>query len=155
MSDTKKPAKAELIEKGLLKRFYNFAFYSSPEWGKIINFMAVGALGFICNITLMTFLLWIEVDLKIALAAGITLSAIINFFLDRHVVFSHARHGSFFWQLIGFVFVCFFGSLINYYISIGLLVSFNWMLPQIAATVGAIGTTIFSYIFLRFGVFRM
>lgn len=156
MPDTKEQVKKiNPAEKKLLKRFYTFAFCSYPEWGRIFNFIAAGALGFTCNIILMTLLLWMEVDLKIALTSGITLSAIINFFLDRHVVFSHARHGSFFRQLVGFVLVCLGGSLINYYISIGLLANFNWIMPQIAVTAGAIGSTLFSYIFLRFLVFRM
>lgn len=141
-------------EKNLLKRICHFLFYSYPEWGRIINFIAVGALGFGCNLIVLTILLLMGINVKIAVGLGIMTSTIVNFFFDRHLVFSYANSGRLFWQFIGFVLVCVCGALINYYISITLLSSFNWILPQGAVIAGAIGAIVFNYLCLRLLVFR-
>lgn len=156
MQDQKERVKADSQEENLSfsKRACRLLFCTHPEVGRIINFLAVGVLGFACNLIMLTALLWMGTTVEIAVAIGIATSTIVNFFFDRHLVFSYAKNGHLFWQLAGFIAVCIFGAIINYSISIALLSTLNWMVPQVAVSIGAIGAIIFNYICLRFLVFR-
>jgi putative flippase GtrA len=135
-------------------RTYHYVLLHHPEWGRIIHFLGVGALGFVGNLLLLTGLLWAGVATRIALMAGIAFSTLINFFGDRILVFAYARKGKLFAQLIGFFGVCFCGAAINYYVSLALLVQFEWLIPQIALIGGILVATVFNYLCLRYLVFR-
>lgn len=154
LNDQKEVIKIDSSEKNPLKSAYHFLFSSYPEWGRVINFLAVGALGFIWNLTVLTILLWAGIAVNISIGMGIATSTLINFFFDRHLVFSYARNGRLFWQFLGFVFVCVCGAMINYFISIELLTNYNWIIPQAAVIAGAVVAVVFNYICLRLFVFR-
>lgn len=139
--------------KSLLRRMKCF-FSDNPECGRILNFLGVGGLGFICNLVVLTLLLQIGMHIKPALALGIVTSTAVGFFFNRYHVFSYAKHQHFMSQLLGFVFVCMGGALINYMLSVALLSNIEWMVPQLAIVAGAIGAATFNYIFLRLIVFK-
>lgn len=136
------------------KHWYRFIVFHYPEWGRLIHFLGVGALGFICNLFVLTILLWIGIDVKIALMSGIICSTLINFIGDRILVFAYARHGKLVTQFIGFILVCFCGAAINYRISLALLCRFEWLIPQIALIGGILVATVFNYLCLRYLVFK-
>lgn len=139
---------------GRLKRYIDFWFYDQTEWKRIFNFLVVGLLGFVCNLVVLTVLLWIEVNVETSVALGIITSAIINFIFDRHLVFSYARNNSIICQLLGFTLVCTLGAFINYKVSMAFLSHFSWIVPQFAVVLGAIAAVVFNYLGLRYLVFR-
>ncbi|MBA3603126.1 MAG: GtrA family protein [Parachlamydiaceae bacterium] len=103
---------------------------------------------------ILTIALWQEVNLKLSIILGITASTTLLFLLDRHFVFSYARHKRVTPQIFGFILACFIGGALNYFSTIGLLSTFSGLLPQIAEIGGLIIGAIFNYFFLRYLVFR-
>lgn len=125
-----------------------------PELSYILQYLAVGFLGFCLNMVVLTSALLLGAKVKIALILGIAASTLFNFVLDRHWVFSYARHRSLILQFVGFIFVCLAGAWLNYRCAIGLLGLFPKLWPQVAEIVGIIVGTTFNYLLLRFAIFR-
>ncbi len=103
---------------------------------------------------ILTFALWQEVNFKLAIILGITSSTVLLFLLDRHFVFSDARHKRVTPQIFGFILACFICGALNYFSTIGLLSTFSGLIPQIAEIGGLIIGAIFNYFFLRYFVFK-
>lgn len=133
---------------------YKIVLEKSLKWNSVALFLLVGFLGFCLNMAILTIALWGGMDVKIAIILGITASTTLLFALDRHFVFSHARHKSVTPQLIGFLIACLIGGMFNYYATTFLLTEFSWLMPQVAEIFGLIVGAIFNYFFLRYLVFK-
>jgi len=127
---------------------------SHPELTYIVQYLAVGFLGFCLNMLVLTFFLMTGVGVRGALISGIAASTLFNFSLDRHVVFSHARHQTFAWQFLGFILTCLAGAWLNYKCAMAILAVFPKLIPHIAELAGIIVGTAFNYLLLRFIIFR-
>lgn len=127
---------------------------SHPEISYIVQFLGVGFLGFCLNMLVLTFTLMAGVGLRASLISGITASTLFNFALDRHVVFSYARHRAFVWQFLGFILTCVAGASINYSTAMAILTAWPKLLPHIAELAGIIIATAFNYLLLRYIIFR-
>lgn len=136
------------------KTLYYSILEHHPEWGRWLQFLAVGFAGFICNLLLLSLLLALGTPVKPALAIGIAFATLINFYGDRVLVFAYAKEGKIITQFIGFIAVCFCGALINYFVTLTLLNYFERISPQIALIGGIIVATIFNYACLRLFVFK-
>ena len=117
----------------------------------IASYLVVGFVGFCANMLVLTVALKMGVAVKVAIIQGIVTSTLLNFILDRHVVFPHARHRALAGQFIGFILVCLLGALVNYIVALSLLFLF---FPQLAELFGIIVGTSFNYVLLRFVVFK-
>lgn len=127
---------------------------SHPEVCYILQFLAVGFLGFCLNMLFLTIALMAGVGIRVSLVSGIAASTLFNFALDRHVVFSYASHRGFFWQFLGFILTCVAGAWINYSIAMAILSAFPRLLPHIAELAGILIATAFNYLLLRYFIFR-
>lgn len=139
-------------EQFLAKR--NHFFKGSPELDLVLQFLAVGFLGFLTNMTLLTIALHYGIDVRFAIMLGITASTIVNFVFDRGFVFPHARRRAFLGQFMGFALVCLCGATLNFACATELLYQFPQLLPQLAELGGILVGTTFNYLFLRLLIFK-
>lgn len=124
------------------------------EWRFIWPYLWVGFLGFCLNMGVLTLALYFGLPVKPALAFGIAASTLSAFFLDRHMVFSHARGRDLLQQFGGFIVVCLLGAALNYICATTLLYYFPTLLPHVAEWFGILVGTTFNYLLLRFWVFH-
>lgn len=127
---------------------------SHPELSYILQFLAVGFLGFCLNMLVLTFTLMAGAGIRASLISGITASTLFNFTLDRHIVFSYASHRGFLWQFLGFILTCVAGAWINYSTAMAILTACPKLLPHLAELAGIIVATAFNYVVLRYAIFR-
>ncbi len=132
---------------------YKMTSKKCSEWNSIALFITAGFLGFCLNMSILTLALWQGITVKIAIVLGISTSTMFLFILNRHFVFSHARDKNIKFQFFGFITVCFFGGLINYFSATTLLETFPWLMAQVAEVAGLIIGAIFNFFLLRYFVF--
>jgi dolichol-phosphate mannosyltransferase len=135
-----------------LRRLYIFKF---GVWTQLMQFLVVGGLGTIVNLTLLTMLLALAVPTAAAVATAIWLAVCFNFVLNRRFSFSLARHQSWVRQFVGFIAAYSFGVLINYAVTLGLLARLNGLRPQTAALAGIGAGTALNFLTSRYLVFRL
>lgn len=132
-----------------IRRLYihKFGFFS-----QLVQFLFVGSSGLVVNLVVLTLLLRFGVAHKPAIVAGIGLSMLSNFLLNRRFSFSHARGEPFFSQLVAFFSASILGAIVNYLITVATL---PWVgLPQLAATIGVVCATGLNFLASRYLVFR-
>jgi dolichol-phosphate mannosyltransferase len=134
-----------------LRRLYIFKF---GVWSQLMQFLAVGALGMVVNLLVLTLLLTIAVPARPAVAAAIFVSMLFNFALNRRFSFSFARRGPWPQQLFRFVAASSVGALVNYGLTVFLIRQFPTLAPQLAAVVGVVAATALNFTASRYLVFR-
>jgi len=137
-----------------IRRLYIYRFANAMH---LLQFLAVGAMGVVVNLTVLTVLLFFGLAESICLAGGIAVSVVTNFLLNRRFTFSYARDGRIDRQFIGYLGASSVGLLVNYGVA---LFMNNSVLPaapyslHLAATAGIASGMIFNFIGNRYFVFR-
>jgi dolichol-phosphate mannosyltransferase len=128
---------------------YKFAYFSSA-----IQFAVVGASGAVVNLAVISLLVALGVSQTAAVIAGIAVSVVTNFLLNRRFTFSYARAGHIGKQFAGFVGASSAGATVNF--ATTLIVSHQWpSLPiQAAAICGIASGTLLNYLANQFFIFR-
>jgi dolichol-phosphate mannosyltransferase len=134
-----------------LRRLYIFKY---GAWTQLLQFLAVGALGTIVNLMVLTAFLALGLPMRGAVAGGIFIAMFFNFLLNRRFSFSATRHQSWFRQFVAFTVASSFGALINYAATVSALARMPTMRPQLAALIGIIVGTAFNFTASRYFVFR-
>jgi dolichol-phosphate mannosyltransferase len=134
-----------------LRRLYIFKY---GVWSQLMQFLVVGGLGTIVNLTVLTLLLGWGMETRAAVACSIFLAMCFNFVLNRRFSFSLARHRSWVRQFFGFAAASSVGALINYATTLFLLARLGGLKPQTAALVGIAAATLFNFVASRYLVFR-
>lgn len=135
-----------------LRRLY---LYKYAGWSSLIQFLVVGASGAVVNLAVLTLLLMISASETVALAAGIGVSVLSNFFLNRRFTFSYARHEPLPKQFAGFIAASAAGIVINFLTT--LWVRHTWpSLPiQAAAGLGILAGMFLNFVANRYLVFKV
>jgi dolichol-phosphate mannosyltransferase len=144
--------KRQLLYLRHLRRLYIFKF---GVWTQLMQFLVVGALGTIVNLSVLTLLLAMSSPTAPAVGSAIVLSTCFNFVLNRRFSFSPARHQPWVRQFFGFMAAYSIGLLINYVVTLGLLARLDGLRPQTAAVAGIAAGTVFNFLTSRYFVFRM
>jgi dolichol-phosphate mannosyltransferase len=135
-----------------LRRLYIFKF---GVWTQLMQFLIVGGLGTIVNLALLTMLIAIGVPMAAAVAGAILLSMCFNFVLNRRFSFSLARRKPWRPQFFGYMAASSIGALINYAMTLLVLVRMTGARPQTAAMIGIAAGTLFNFVTSRYLVFRL
>jgi dolichol-phosphate mannosyltransferase len=134
-----------------LRRLMNYKY---PFTSHALQFGAVGGVGVVVHLAVLTALLWAGLRVELAVLAAIAVAMVSNFALNRRITFSHAQNGSLWRQFAGFVGACSLGALVNYGITMAVLQSFSGIWPQVAALAGIAGGMTFNFLASRYFVFR-
>jgi dolichol-phosphate mannosyltransferase len=137
-----------------LQHLRRLAIYKYGTWSHLTQFAAVGALGALVNLVLLTALLRAGVPARASVATAIGLSMVFNFVLNRRFSFSYARGGSIVRHFFGFMAACSLGALLNYAITLTLMRPAVGASPQIAALVGIAAGSLLNFLTNRYLVFR-
>lgn len=135
-----------------IRRLFVFKY---GNWAHFAQFAAVGFSGTIVNLAVLTVLVWLDVDVKIALALAIFISMLSNFALNRRFTFSYARGGNMWLQLVGFIGASSFGAVVNYATALTVLRLWPVLekIPQVASIIGILAGLVFNYFVSRYFVF--
>jgi len=144
--------KEQLLYLRHLRRLYIFKF---GVWTQLMQFLVVGGLGTIVNLSLLTLLLAMGLPTAGAIGSAIVLAMCFNFTLNRRFSFSSARRQSWIRQFLGFGTACSVGVLINYLVTLSLLARLDGIRPQAAAVAGIAAGTSFNFLTSRYLVFRL
>ncbi len=134
-----------------LRRLYTFKF---GAWSQLAQFLTVGGLGTVVNLSSLTVLLHLGLSPRPAVASAILLSMSFNFVLNRRFSFGESRRDSWIRQYLGFMAACSIGALINYSVTLFLIGSRLALRPQFAALFGIAAATAFNFLASRYLVFR-
>ncbi len=134
-----------------LRRLYTFKF---GTWSHLLQFMVVGASGVIVNLGVLTLMLMFGADEAVAVAAGIVVSVLSNFVLNRRFTFDYARHKNVYKQLVGFVLASIVGGSIQWLVTMAATQQLPQIPIQIAALIGIAAGMVFNFLANRFVVFR-
>jgi dolichol-phosphate mannosyltransferase len=128
---------------------YKFTYLSSA-----VQFAVVGLSGVVVNLGIISIATALGAHESLAVALGILVSVVTNFFLNRRFTFGHARNRPMRQQFINFVLASAAGAAVNY--ATTLLVSWRWPeLPiQLAALWGIGAGMVLNYLANQFIVFR-
>jgi dolichol-phosphate mannosyltransferase len=149
--ESKLTLKQQLLYLRHLRRLYIFKY---GVWSELTQFLVVGALGTIVNLTVLTALLWTGLAPHVAVAVAIFTAMCSNFVLNRRFSFSEARHGSWVRQFFGFIGASSVGAAINYATTLFVLARLAGVAPQVAALFGIAAGTTFNFLASRYWVFR-
>jgi len=134
-----------------LRRLYIFKY---SIWSQIMQFLMVGALGTLVNLAVLTALIAAHVPVRGAVALAIWVAMTFNFVLNRRFSFALARRGSWWRQYLRFVAASSVGALINYSLTLALLIRLPLVPPQLAALAGVAVATGVNFMASRYLVFR-
>ncbi len=134
-----------------LRRLYTFKF---GTWSHLVQFMAVGASGVLVNLGVLTALVLLGVPEGWAVAAGIVVSVLTNFALNRRFTFDYARNGNVWKQLGGFILASVVGGSIQWAVTMQVTVVTPRLPIQVAALFGIAAGMVFNFLANRFVVFR-
>jgi dolichol-phosphate mannosyltransferase len=128
---------------------YKFAYLSSA-----VQFAMVGLSGVVVNLAIISALVPLGVPRLLAVAAGIAVSVVTNFLLNRRFTFSYARTDPIARQFAGFVVASAAGAAVNF--GVTFLTSARWpSLPiQVAALCGIAAGMVLNYLANQFLNFR-
>lgn len=128
---------------------YKFAYISSA-----VQFGVVGLSGVVVNLGILSAVVALGVPEAAGVAAGIAVSVVTNFLLNRRFTFGYARSEPIRRQFLGFVMASAAGAGVNYAVTI--LVSLRWPgLPIQAAALFGIGAgMVLNYLANQFLIFR-
>lgn len=128
---------------------YKFTYISSA-----VQFFAVGATGVVVNLAVLTALMAAGVEVIPAVVAGISVSVVTNFLLNRRFTFSYARDGNIVRQFLGFVAASAGGAAINLAVTLGLAHRWPSLPIQGTALCGIAGGMTLNYLANQFLNFR-
>lgn len=137
-----------------LRRLYIFKFANAMN---LLQFLVVGASGVVVNLAVLSALLLIGLPDAVCLAAGIGVSVLTNFALNRRFTFSYARDRSIWRQFMGFVSVSSVGIFVNYVMALsvnGTAVAQSAYGLHLSALAGVAAGMTFNYIGNRYVIFR-
>jgi dolichol-phosphate mannosyltransferase len=132
-----------------LRRLLIFKY---PNWSHILQFAVVGATGTIVNLSVLTLLMWMRESETLAVAGGIFVSFLTNFFLNRRFTFSYARQGNALTHFFGFAAASALGMVANY--AATMFAKGHVGSLQVAALIGIASGMGLNFLTSRFLVFR-
>jgi dolichol-phosphate mannosyltransferase len=138
-----------------LRHLRHLAIFKFGVWSHLMQFLVVGALGVLVNLSFLTLFTLFDVRENVAVALAIFLSIIFNFILNRRFSFSYARSGAWLRQFVGYVFASAAGALLNYVVTMSIHSRFEAVPVQVAAIVGIATGTFSNFFFSRYLVFRV
>ena len=130
------------------------AEFRYPAAVQLAKFSAVGAVGTVVNLAVLTALTLAGVSVEFAVAAAVLVSLAGNFELNRRFTFPEARGGSVLGQFAAFAATCSLGAAVNYVTNVALLWLSPGLYPQAAALVGIAAGMIFNFVGCRTVAFR-
>ncbi len=137
-----------------VRRLYVYRFANAMHF---MQFMVVGALGVVVNLGVLSAMQALGQSDAVSLAAGIAISVITNFLLNRRFTFSYAKDGNFWKQFAGFLAASAVGAAVNYFVALAvrlhLLPESRYSL-QLAALFGIASGMLFNFLGNRYVVFR-
>jgi dolichol-phosphate mannosyltransferase len=134
-----------------LRRLYIYKFsYASSA----LQFAAVGISGVFVNLAVISLLLPTGLPKSAVIAAGIAVSVVTNFFLNRRFTFAYSREGPIARQFFHFVLASAVGAAINATITLSVSTRWPGLSIQVAAMFGIATGMIFNYLANQFIVFR-
>lgn len=128
---------------------YKFAYFSSA-----LQFAAVGVSGVFVNLAVISLLMPLGLRNQVVLAAGIAVSMVTNFLLNRRFTFAYSRGGPIFKQFFHFVLASAAGAAINLATASSISARWPGLSIQVAAICGIASGMIFNYLANQFIVFR-
>lgn len=134
-----------------LQRLYRYKY---AGFTRFVQFGLIGASGVLVNLGVLTLALAMGSTEIPALAAGILVSVVTNFLLNRRYTFAYARSGDIRKQFLGFALASAVGGALQLSTSAAML---QWRpeLPvQVAALVGVAAGFLFNFAANRFIVFK-
>jgi len=132
-----------------LRRLFIFRYWTLAH---LTQFLAVGVSGTLVNLLVLTLLVALGVATPVAVAAGIVVSLVSNFALNRRFTFSYARGESLLRQFVGFTAACSVGMVVNFVVT---LLLGPYLRPiQLAALVGIVAGMGFNFVCTRYLIFR-
>lgn len=138
-----------------VRRLYMHRFGEAMH---LIQFLAVGASGLVVNLAVLTLFQWMQASAAVSLAAGIAVSVVSNFILNRRFTFSYARAHDWGKQFVGFVAASGVGMAVNF--ALALYLQSRVLDPsakyslQLASMGGVLGGMAFNFIANRYFVFK-
>ena len=149
--ESKLTLKQQLLYLQHLRRLYmhRFMYFSAAA-----QFAAVGASGVLVNLAVLTAALWLGLRPAVAVAAGIAVSVVSNFLLNRRFTFSYARTGNPWQQFLGFLGASAAGMIVNYVTTLSFATKFGALPLQVAALCGISAGMVLNYTINQFLVFR-
>lgn len=149
--ESKLTFKQQLLYLQHLRRLYihRFKYFSAAA-----QFAVVGASGVLVNLTVLTCALWLGVRPALAVAAGIAVSVVSNFLLNRRFTFSYARTEDAWRQFAGFLAASAAGMAVNYAGTMYVAARFEGLPLQLAAICGIAAGMLLNYTVNQFFVFR-
>lgn len=143
--------KQQLLYLKHLRRLYIYKF---GAWSHLAQFLVVGASGVLVNLVTLYALFFAGLAESAAIAGGILVSLVSNFFLNRRFTFSYARMQSIRRQFVGFVAASSVGMVLNYSVA---LITLNQFFPEtlwLASLCGIAAGTLSNFLMNRYLVFR-
>jgi dolichol-phosphate mannosyltransferase len=137
-----------------LQHLRRLLIFKYPNWSYLLQFAAVGLSGTFVNLAVLTLLVWACVPDAAALAGGVLVSFLGNFWLNRRFTFSYARQGPLLAQFAGFAGASALGLITNYAVALGFRQHFPVIPIQVAAMVGILAGMGLNYVMSRYLVFR-
>jgi len=134
-----------------LRRLY---IYKYATWSSFVQFCMVGASGVVVNLGVVTLLLAFRAPRSIALAGGILVSVISNFFFNRRFTFGHARDGNVWKQFVGFCTASSVGAAIQFGVAMAVVGAQPEMPTQVAALFGIAAGLLVNFTVNRYFVFK-
>lgn len=149
--ESKLTLKQQLLYLQHLRRLYihRFVYFSA-----VAQFAVVGASGVLVNLAVLTTAIWLGLRPALAVAAGIAVSMVSNFLLNRRFTFSYARSENVWQQFVGFLGASAAGIVVNYATTMFIAARFTALPLQLAALCGIAGGTLLNYTINQFFVFR-
>lgn len=135
-----------------LRRLYIYKF---AGWSTLIQFLVVGATGTVVNLTVLTLMSIIAFPETLAVATGIGVSVLSNFFLNRRFTFSYARHESISKQFLGFATASAAGIVVNYLTTLWVRNTWTAVPIQAAAGFGILAGMLLNFVANRYLVFKV
>ena len=137
-----------------LRRLYLWRFANAMH---LAQFLVVGASGLVVNLAILTLFLALGASEPVALFAGIAVSLLSNFALNRRFTFSYARDGAIGKQFLGFLGASLVGLAVNYSVALWLsqrVLTDGAFSVQLSAMAGVLAGMAFNFLGNRYVVFR-
>lgn len=134
-----------------VRRLFLFKYAHSSE---VVQFLAVGASGTLVNLGVLSLLIALAVNAKLAFAFAIIVSVCTNFLLNRRFTFSHSREESMLGQFPKYVASVSVGMAVNYGVVLLLSEAYPEMRVQFIAMIGIVAAMSFNFISMKFVVFK-
>lgn len=134
-----------------LQRLYRFKYAGLTRF---MQFGLIGASGVLVNLGILTLALSLGFTELPALTAGIVVSVVTNFLLNRRYTFAYARSGDIRKQFLGFALASAVGGALQLSTSAMMLRMYSGLAPQLAALVGVAAGFLFNFAANRFVVFK-